>query len=298
LPRRGFLSRRAHRTRVAFLPGPHALLELDAPDLAAVQALGFQLALDQHLGGYPGVIGARQPQRVVAAHAAPADGHVDFGVLEHVPDVQRSGDIGRRNGQREHPPRSVQVGAENARLNPPLRPMRLKPLGFIDLLEWHGEIPTIASAPSRPDGRLASRLVWQMAMDVVRRNALPKLTDRCPDLVVVVDDLKVTPVELPGLAELVEREFANPDHGRSDPEDLFAYERLGGVLFLHPAPENSQMIYYRADFVQNPGALPACALPPDVGALLWQMREDSRLRGEQQFAGRPSIFDTIRRQRG
>ena len=136
------------------------------------------------------------------------------------------------------------------------------------------------------------------AMDVVRRNALPKLTDRCPNLVVVVDDLKVTPVGLPALAELVEREFANPDHDRNDPEDVFTYERLGGVLFLHPEPENSQMIYYRADFVQNPGALPACALLPAVGALLWQMREDSRLRREQQFAGRPSIFDTIRRQRG
>jgi len=36
------------------------------------------------------------------------------------------------------------------------------------------------------------------AMDVVRRNALPKLMDRCPNLAVVVDDLSVTPVGLPG----------------------------------------------------------------------------------------------------
>ena len=37
------------------------------------------------------------------------------------------------------------------------------------------------------------------AMDVVRRNALPKLTDKMPNLVVVVDDLIVTPVGLPGI---------------------------------------------------------------------------------------------------
>jgi hypothetical protein len=51
------------------------------------------------------------------------------------------------------------------------------------------------------------------AMDVVRRNALPKLTDQTPNLVVVVDDLNVTPVGLLRLAAYVEREFSNPDHG-------------------------------------------------------------------------------------
>src|SRR5438132_11503612 len=45
----------------------------------------------------------------------------------------------------------------------------------------------------------------QSAMDVVRRNALPKLTVHCPNLVIVVDDLKVTPVGLPGLADFVTR---------------------------------------------------------------------------------------------
>src|SRR5437870_1874112 len=49
------------------------------------------------------------------------------------------------------------------------------------------------------------------AMDVVRRNALPKLTDKMPNLVVVVDDLNVTPVGLPALPQFVAHEFANPD---------------------------------------------------------------------------------------
>jgi hypothetical protein len=133
-----------------------------------------------------------------------------------------------------------------------------------------------------------------VAMDVVRRNALPKLTDRRPNLVIVVDDLQVTPVGLPGLADLVEREFSRPDHDPDDPNDVFTYERLGGVLFLQPEPENNKTIHYRADFVQNPGALPDCALPPPVKALLSDMREKSRMRIEQKYAGRPSVFDVLR----
>jgi hypothetical protein len=132
-------------------------------------------------------------------------------------------------------------------------------------------------------------------MDVVRRNALPKLTDQCPNLVVVVDDLQVTTVGLPGLAEFVEREFSKPDRDPDDPNDVFTYDRLGGVLFLQPEPEDSKLIYYRVDFVPNPGALGRCALPPSVIAILSEMRDQSRLRTEQRYAGRPSIFDILRR---
>ena len=48
-----------------------------------------ELALDHHLGGDAGVVGAGQPERVVAAHAVPADGDIDLGVLEHVAHVER-----------------------------------------------------------------------------------------------------------------------------------------------------------------------------------------------------------------
>jgi len=65
-------------------------------------------------------------------------------------------------------------------------------------------------------GRVAPHVA---AMDVVRRNALPKLTDQCPNLVIVVDDLQVSPVGLPSLADLVEREFSDPDHDPGDPDN-------------------------------------------------------------------------------
>ena len=86
---------------VLFFPLPDALFELLAAQVALVQAFLFELALHHHLGGDAGVIGARQPQRVVAAHAMPADRDIDVGVLEHVAHVERAGDVGRRDDQRE-----------------------------------------------------------------------------------------------------------------------------------------------------------------------------------------------------
>ncbi len=68
---------------------PDALFELLAAQVAVVDALFGELALHHHLGGDAGVVGAGQPQRVVAEHAMPADGDVDLGVLQHVTDVQR-----------------------------------------------------------------------------------------------------------------------------------------------------------------------------------------------------------------
>lgn len=140
-------------------------------------------------------------------------------------------------------------------------------------------------------GAVGSHLV---ALDVVRRNALPKLTHQCPNLVIVVDDLKTTPVGLPSLSTFVEREFSIPDHDPDDPDDVFTYERLGGLLFLQPEAEGDQSVEYRTDFVRNPNAIPMCALPPTASALLVQMREQSRRLHEQQFAGRPSLFDILR----
>jgi len=110
------------------------------------------------------------------------------------------------------------------------------------------------------------------AMDVVRRNALPKLTARMPNLVVIMADLRVTPVGLPSLASFVQREFAKPDHDPDDKDDVFTYERLGGVLFVEPEANDDESIDYRAEFVENPGALPSCALPPSAKKILFGLK--------------------------
>ena len=78
------------------LPLPHALDEFFAAQCLAGCAFGGQLALDHHLGGDAGVIGARKPERAIAAHAPPAGEDIHLRLVEHVAHVQAAGDVGRR----------------------------------------------------------------------------------------------------------------------------------------------------------------------------------------------------------
>jgi hypothetical protein len=58
------------------LPRPHALFELLAAEVEARLALERELPLDHGLRGDAGVVDARLPQRVAAAHARRAHEHV------------------------------------------------------------------------------------------------------------------------------------------------------------------------------------------------------------------------------
>ena len=78
------------------LPLPDALDEGFAAEVFAVGAFGGELALDHHLGGDAGVVGAGDPERGLAAHAVPAGEDVHLGLVEHVAHVQAAGDVGRR----------------------------------------------------------------------------------------------------------------------------------------------------------------------------------------------------------
>ena len=86
---------------VFFFPLPDAALEFFAAELLAGQAFGCELAFHDHLRGDAGMIRAGKPQRDFAPHAMPADGDIHHGVLEHVADMQRAGDVGRRNDDGE-----------------------------------------------------------------------------------------------------------------------------------------------------------------------------------------------------
>lgn len=130
-------------------------------------------------------------------------------------------------------------------------------------------------------------------MDVVRRNALYKLTDSCPNLAVVVDDCVISAVGLPGLAEYVIREFLHPNRDPDDPKDVYTYERLGAVLFLRPESEGTGSIEYKVDFVENPFVLSECALPPKVSALFAKLGDETKEREAKRYAGVPSFMSII-----
>ena len=75
--------------------------ELFAAEGLAGGAFGDDLFLDHHLGGDAGVVGAREPEGLVAEHAVPADEDVHLGLVEHVAHVEAAGDVGRRQENRE-----------------------------------------------------------------------------------------------------------------------------------------------------------------------------------------------------
>ena len=80
------------------LPGPNLLNEPLAPNRLPVRLLALHhLALDHHLRGDAGVIGARLPEHILAAHTLEAAKHVLQRVIEGVPHVQRARHVGRRD---------------------------------------------------------------------------------------------------------------------------------------------------------------------------------------------------------
>ena len=119
------------------------------PERYASQPFFSELPLHHHLRGDAGVIGAGKPERVLAVHPMPADGHVDYGVVEHVADVERAGYVGRRDNERKYRPVRVSISPVKILVDPPLGPMRLKSLGLIDFLE-------VASGNFRVSYRLTS----------------------------------------------------------------------------------------------------------------------------------------------
>src|SRR5215831_11986739 len=82
-------------------PLPHVLDEFVATDLMTPRLLSLHhLALDHELRSDAGVIRARLPQDVLAAHALEPAEHVLQRVVERVPHVQRARHIGRGNDDR------------------------------------------------------------------------------------------------------------------------------------------------------------------------------------------------------
>src|SRR5918994_2171840 len=69
------------------LPLPDMLEERLAADLRALDALAGEVALDDHLGGDPGMVHSDHPARVLAVHPSVADENVLQCIVEGVADV-------------------------------------------------------------------------------------------------------------------------------------------------------------------------------------------------------------------
>ena len=125
---------------VLVLPGPDPLDERRAAEVVAGLLLFLeQPLLDDRLGGDAGVVGAGHPEAVVALHPPPADQDVLQRVVERVAQVQRAGDVRRRDHDAVGRPVAGRVGVEVAVLDPELVPAVLGVLGVV-LLGEVGEI--------------------------------------------------------------------------------------------------------------------------------------------------------------
>jgi hypothetical protein len=113
------------------LPPPYSAHELLTPEIRLALPFGGQLTLHHHLRGDAGVVGAGLPERIESIHPLHADHHVLQGVVEAVADVQRAGDIRRRNDDRVRLLRRGRVGAEIAALFPDRVPPRFDGGGLV-----------------------------------------------------------------------------------------------------------------------------------------------------------------------
>ncbi len=123
------------------LPLPDAFDESLTPQFAAARLLMLhQLPLDHGLGGDAGVVGARLPQHILAAHALEAAEDVLQRIVERVTHMQRAGHVGRRNhdavGRRLGA--LGPAGAEGAGGLPSRVNAALDRAGLIGLVNGHG----------------------------------------------------------------------------------------------------------------------------------------------------------------
>src|SRR5579864_1860924 len=91
-----------NRPAVLLLPAPNTLSEFFSPEFGALLSLAGQLALDHHLSGNSGVVGSWEPERDITSHAVPARNDVHLRLVQHVPHVQASGHVWRRQQHAEN----------------------------------------------------------------------------------------------------------------------------------------------------------------------------------------------------
>src|SRR5206468_8516666 len=119
-----------------FLPLPGAPLKLFPPELSIVDPLYRKLPHHYALRRDSCMIHSRQVQGVVSPHAMPPRQDIDFSVVEHMPDVQRTGYVWWRNHDRKHRPRRARVGPEQGLLHPEFSPTRLNLLRFVGFCDF------------------------------------------------------------------------------------------------------------------------------------------------------------------
>ena len=159
-----------------FLPFPYAPDKFFAAQLPVIDSLRRQLPHHDALRGDPSMIHPRQIQSVVSAHAMPPRQDINLRVVQHVPDMQRPGHIGRRDNDREYRSRRIRVRPKELFAYPEVRPSRLNLLRFIIFGDFASHpspcsLNVVCSATVYTARPHAIRLIF----DYTRRNPAPSI---------------------------------------------------------------------------------------------------------------------------
>jgi hypothetical protein len=111
----------------------------------------------------------------------------------------------------------------------------------------------------------------ELPAKVIAKNAAPKFTEEQPNLVVIADDLFLSPVGTPHLEERIKRLVADP-----------ANRCIGALLFFKAEPYQGE-IEYHIRFHPNKSALPDCQLPSDVVQGFIASSEADKLRRQRRL---------------
>ena len=107
------------RIAVLFLPCPDALDQSLAADIVpGLVFLLLELLFHHRLRGDAGMIDPGNPDRVEPAHAMLADENILQRVVDRMAQMQRPGDIRRRNDDAIRLPRRLRVGRKASLLDP------------------------------------------------------------------------------------------------------------------------------------------------------------------------------------
>ena len=115
-----------------------------------VNALIHKVFHHHALRGDACMVRPRQIKGVVSSHPVPAGENVDLRVLQHVPDVQRSGHVRRRNDDRKHRPGRIRIRFEQLFLYPEVCPTRFDLLRFVRLCYLTSHAVRILRVGARP----------------------------------------------------------------------------------------------------------------------------------------------------
>lgn len=100
-------------------------------------------------------------------------------------------------------------------------------------------------------------------MDIIKANAVPKFAADRPNLVAIADNMKVSPVGVPELAEQVNHEARRG-----------GFDLVGGIAFIAPDPVGDDIVY-RMQFVGIATAMTAVRIPREATRRLMEEEERS-----------------------